>query len=108
MQKSVPRQNTDFNRKPMKLQWKKDMKWYTLHYFHSNLYNQLDDVIKRAEYNQVKYFLTICTTLESFGMIKLIAKYMPNGCYKNWDIKQWKIGIRYRGYLLKKIMEEEC
>jgi len=38
----------------------------------SNLYNQLDDVVSRAEYNQVKYLLTICTTLESFEKIKLI------------------------------------
>jgi len=38
------------------------------HLDYSNLYNQLDDVIKRAEYNQVKYFLTICTTLESFDL----------------------------------------
>ena len=48
------------------------------HLDYSNLYNQLDDVIKRAEYNQVKYFLTICTTLESFGMIKLITEKYEN------------------------------
>ena len=42
----------------------------------SNIYNQLDDIIKRAEDNEVKQFLTICTTLESFEKIKLIiAKY---------------------------------
>ena len=46
------------------------------HLDHSNLYDQLDDVVKRAEYNQVKYLLTICTTLESFEKIKLIiVKY---------------------------------
>ena len=44
------------------------------HLDYSNLYNQLDDVIKRAEYNQVKYFLTICTTLKSFDTIKLITE----------------------------------
>ena len=44
----------------------------------SNLYNQLDDVIKRAEYNQVKYLLTICTTLESFIRIKLIINKYEN------------------------------
>ena len=38
----------------------------------SNLYAHLDDVIKRADHNQVKYLLTICTTLESFEIIKLI------------------------------------
>ena len=37
-----------------------------------NLYNQLDDVVRRAEYNQIKYLLTICTTLESFEKIKFI------------------------------------
>ena len=46
------------------------------HLDYSNLYNQLDDVVRRAEYNQVKYLLTICTTLESFEKIKLIiVKY---------------------------------
>ena len=48
------------------------------HLDYSNLYNQLDDVIKRAEYNQVKYLLTICTTLESFEKIKLIVKKYKN------------------------------
>ena len=43
------------------------------HLDYPNLYNQLDDVVKRAEYNQVKYLLTICTTLESFERIKLIV-----------------------------------
>ena len=36
------------------------------------LYNQLGDVVKRAKHNQVKYLLTICTTLKSFEKIKLI------------------------------------
>ena len=44
----------------------------------SNLYNQLDDVVKRAEYNQVKFLLTICTTLESFEKIKLIVERHKN------------------------------
>ena len=48
------------------------------HLDYSNLHNQLDDVIKRAEYNQVKYFLTICTTLESFDTIKLITEKYKN------------------------------
>ena len=48
------------------------------HLDYSNLYNQLDDVIKRAEYNQVKYFLTICTTLKSFETIKLITDKYEN------------------------------
>ena len=48
------------------------------HLDYSNLYDQLDDVVKRAEYNQVKYMLTICTTLESFEKIKLIVERYKN------------------------------
>ena len=48
------------------------------HLDYPNLYNQLDDVVRRAEYNQVKYLLTICTTLESFEKIKLIVKKYKN------------------------------
>jgi len=48
------------------------------HLDYSSLYNQLDDVVRRAEYNQVKYLLTICTTLESFEKIKLIVKKYKN------------------------------
>ena len=33
------------------------------------LFNNLDDVVKRAENNDIKYLLTICTTLESFKNI---------------------------------------
>ena len=44
------------------------------HLDYSNLYDQLDIVVKRAQLNQVKYLLTICTTLESFEKIKLIIK----------------------------------
>ena len=36
------------------------------HLDYSNLYDQLDDVIKRARNNQVKFLLTICTTLRKF------------------------------------------
>ena len=43
-----------------------------------NIYNQLDDVIKRALYNKVKYLLTICTTLESFKKIQLIINKYEN------------------------------
>jgi len=46
------------------------------HLDYPHLFDQLTNVVKRAEYNQVKYFLTICTTLESFEKIKLIiGKY---------------------------------
>ena len=44
----------------------------------SELFNQLNDVIHRAEINQVKCFLTICTTLESFERIKLIINKYKN------------------------------
>ena len=48
------------------------------HLDYSNLYTQLDDVVTRADFNQVKYLLTICTTLESFEKIKLIVKKYKN------------------------------
>ena len=42
-----------------------------------HLFDQLDDVVKRAQSSQVKCLLTICTTLESFEKIKLIIdKYV--------------------------------
>ena len=44
------------------------------HLDYPNLYNQLHDVVKRAEYNQVKYLLTICTTIESFEKVKIIVE----------------------------------
>ena len=48
------------------------------HLDYSELYDQLDIVIKRAESNQVKYLLTICTTPDSFEKIKLIIKKYKN------------------------------
>ena len=46
------------------------------HLDYSSLFDQLEDVIERASYNNVKKLLTICTTLESFEKIKaLIHKY---------------------------------
>ena len=48
------------------------------HLDYPKLYDQLDDIVKRAEYNQVKYLLTICTTLESFERIKLIITEYKN------------------------------
>ena len=44
------------------------------HLDYSDLYNQLDDVINRADHNNVKYLLTICTTLDSFEKIKIIIQ----------------------------------
>ena len=43
------------------------------HLDYSNLYDQLDEVVKRAALNRVKYLLTICTTLDSFNKIKIIV-----------------------------------
>ena len=48
------------------------------HLDYLNLYERLDDVVKRAQYNQVKYLLSICTTLESFEMKKLIVNKYEN------------------------------
>ena len=42
------------------------------------LFDQLDNVIKRADENDVKYLLTICTTLESISKIKLITQKCKN------------------------------
>ena len=48
------------------------------HLDYLNLYNQLDEVVKRANHNNVKYLLTICTTLESFERIKIITEKYKN------------------------------
>ena len=48
------------------------------HLDYSDLYNQLDDVINRADHNNVKYLLTICTTLDSFEKIKIIIQKYKN------------------------------
>ena len=48
------------------------------HLDYSNLYNDLDDVIKRAKSNYVNKLLTICTTLESFKKIKIIINKYNN------------------------------
>ena len=48
------------------------------HLDYPNLYNQLVDVINRANNNDVKYLLTICTTLESFEKIKVIVEKYKN------------------------------
>lgn len=43
-----------------------------------SLYKDLDKVIDRAKLNDVKYMLTICTTLNSFEKIKLIIDKYKN------------------------------
>ena len=42
------------------------------HLDYPSLYDQLDQVINRAEKNDIKYLLTICTTIESYKKIELI------------------------------------
>tara|TARA_B100001123_G_C15296756_1_gene1019483 strand:- start:467 stop:1240 length:774 start_codon:yes stop_codon:yes gene_type:complete len=48
------------------------------HLDYPNLFDQLDDIVKRAEDSEIKYLLTICTTLKSFERIKLIIKKYKN------------------------------
>ena len=48
------------------------------HLDYSQLYDQLDKIVERAENNQVKYLLTICTTLESSEKIVLIIDKYKN------------------------------
>jgi len=48
------------------------------HLDYSNLYDQLDQVVERANKNEVKKLLTICTTLESFEKIKIIIDKYSN------------------------------
>jgi len=48
------------------------------HLDYSTLYNDLDNVVKRAENNNVIKLLTICTTLESFEKIKFIVNKYKN------------------------------
>jgi TatD DNase family protein len=43
-----------------------------------NLYNQLDEVVKRAKLNNVNHLLTICTNLNSYEKIKLIIPKYEN------------------------------
>ena len=48
------------------------------HLDYPHLYTQLDSVVERAVHNQVKYLLTICTTLDSYSKIKLIIEKYKN------------------------------
>ena len=41
------------------------------HLDYTNLYAQLNNVVKRAQVNKVKYLFTICTTLESFEKLAI-------------------------------------
>tara|TARA_Y100001970_G_C14207887_1_gene845136 strand:- start:1060 stop:1836 length:777 start_codon:yes stop_codon:yes gene_type:complete len=48
------------------------------HLDYPSLLDQLDDVVKRADVNKVKYLLTICTTPESFEKISIIVSKHKN------------------------------
>ncbi|MBT59851.1 MAG: hydrolase TatD [Acidiferrobacteraceae bacterium] len=48
------------------------------HLDYAELYDQLNEVVKRAEFNRVNHLLTICTTPESFKRILLILKKYKN------------------------------
>tara|TARA_B100000029_G_C17488581_1_gene928229 strand:- start:257 stop:1030 length:774 start_codon:yes stop_codon:yes gene_type:complete len=48
------------------------------HLDYASLYDQLDGVVKRAVDNDVKYLLTINTTLKSFEKVKLIVQKYKN------------------------------
>ena len=43
------------------------------HLDYPGLFDDLDNVIKRANQNKVKYLLSICTTLSSYEKIKIIV-----------------------------------
>jgi len=42
------------------------------------IYDQLEDIVKRADRNNIKYLLTICTTVPSFKKIELIIQKYSN------------------------------
>ena len=48
------------------------------HLDYENLYSQLDEVVQRAESNNVRLLLTICTTPKSYEKIKMIVKKYEN------------------------------
>jgi len=48
------------------------------HLDYDQIFNNLDQVIKRAEEQNIKNFLTICTTVKSFDRIKYIVEKYKN------------------------------
>ncbi len=48
------------------------------HLDYPELFDQLDDVLRRAKFNNVNLLLTICTTIESYKKIKLIVNKYNN------------------------------
>ena len=75
------------------------------HLDYSHLFDQLDNVVKRAKSNQVKYLLTICTTLESFEKIKLIIDKYAN-IYGTFGIHPHE-SEKYKNVNLKFILNEK-
>ncbi len=72
------------------------------------LYDQLDNVITRAKDNQIRYLLSICTTLNSFDKIKLIIKKY-NNVYGTLGIHphETKEYSQVNSILLKKLIMNE-
>ena len=71
------------------------------------LYDQLDIIVKRAEDNDVKCLLTICTTLESFEKIKLITKKYQNiygtfGIHPHESKNYLNVNAKYINEIVKK------
>mgnify|MGYP001203402775 CR=1 FL=1 len=75
------------------------------HLDYPHLFDQLNDVVKRAQSNQVKYLLTICTTLESFERIKLIIDRYIN-IYGTFGIHPHE-SEKYKNVNLKFILNEK-
>jgi len=77
------------------------------HLDYDKLYNQLDNVIKRAELNDISHLLTICTTLESFERIKnIIIKYKnvfgTFGIHPHESKKYTEVNSKYIMDIIKK------
>ena len=72
-----------------------------------NIFNQLDNVVKRAEKNSVKYLLSICTTLESYDKIELIVQKYQNiygtfGIHPHESNKYKEVNSKYISKIVKK------
>tara|TARA_B100001123_G_C15227137_1_gene993619 strand:- start:509 stop:1282 length:774 start_codon:yes stop_codon:yes gene_type:complete len=72
-----------------------------------NIFNQLDNVVKRAEKNSVKYLLSICTTLESYDKIELIVQKYQNiygtfGIHPHESNKYKEVNSNYISKIVKK------
>ena len=77
------------------------------HLDYPSLYENLEEVVKRAEFNKVNKLLTICTTLESFEKIKLIIEKYKNiygtfGIHPHESKKYKKIDSKFILNLKKK------